>query len=336
MTILEYGTRILAGLVLAIVSTAALVLALAGMVSSPVEQGMAIAAGVALQICLYLFARNKKDQWLSWVLLVVSVLATAAFMEYAWQQQRAGTVQQQQSATADNYVAQQLKQQIDDINRQMAIRLNVSERDTSGNFRTRGINQLDDEVSDLTEERNQLLSQLQEIETASATAPAGSMDAVVGNAPWLIRLVVFLALSLLLDYCTIRCLSTPMPERAKKKKLEDTEEKKSASTEAAKPETVLAEADSENADHPVEDKPEPTEETISETTIQPQALQIDETVQRIAQRVRNGEYGTQPVVRKIIDAEGVRHPVVKQAFDLLQTEGVLVKNGQRFELMKAA
>ena len=336
MTLLEYGTRIVVGLVLAIVSTAALVLALVGMVTSPTEQGMAIAAGVALQFCLYLFARDKKDQWLSWVLLVVSVAATAAFMEYAWQQQRAETAQQQQSATADSYIAQQLKQQIDDINRQMDIRLNVSERDTSGSFRTRGISQLDSEVASLTEERDQLLDRLQTIETVNATAPTGSIDAVVGWAGWEIRLLLFLALSLLLDYCTIRCLSTPMPERKKKDEKKDEAEEEKASTEAAKPETVLAEAASENINHPVEDNPEPTEETISETTIQPQALQIDETVQRIAQRVRNGEYGTQPIVRKIIDTEGVRHPVVKQAFDLLLTEGVLVKNGQRFELMKAA
>ncbi len=334
MTLLEYGTRILVGMVLAIVSTAALVLALVGMVASPIEQAMAIAAGVALQFCLYLFSRDKKDLWLSWILLVVSVSATSAFMEFSWQKQKAEALRQQQSATAGSYVAQQLKQQIDDINRQMDIRLNVSERDTSGQYRSRGISQLDSKVASLTEERNHLLSRLQAVETIVATVPTGTIDAVIGQAGWKIRLTLFFALSLLLDYCTIRCLSTRMPEIKKEETAERKEkEEDSASTKDSKLKTVLAQSAFENIDSVKGNKFKQTGQTVHENITPSQALQVSDAVQRVAQRVRSGEYGTQPIVRSIIVKEKVRHPVVKEAFDLLQTEGVLVKNGQRFKLM---
>ena len=332
MTLLEYGTRILVGMVLAIVSTAALVLALVGLVASPTEQAMAIAAGVALQFCLYLFSRDKKDRWLSWILLVVSVSATSAFMEFSWQKQKAEALRQQQSATADSYVAQQLKQQIDHINRQMDIRLNVSERDTSGQYRSRGISQLDSKVAMLTEERNQLLSRLQAVETVVAIIPTGTIDAVIGQAGWKIRLTLFFALSLLLDYCTIRCLSTRMPE-IKKEETAEKKEEDSASTKDSKPKAVLAQSAFENIDSVKGNKFKQTGQTVHENITPSQALQISDAVQRVAQRVRSGEYGTQPIVRSIIVKEKVRHPVVKEAFDLLQTEGVLVKNGQRFKLM---
>ena len=319
MTTLDYYLRLLAGSVLALVSTAALVLALAGLVQSGTEQIMAMAAGISLQACLYLFARNNADRWISALLLAVSVAATVAFMEYAWQQQQAATATQQQQRNASSYRAQQLQRQIDDISQQISIRLQVSQRDTEGSYRTRGLTQLNDDIPRLTEQRETLLEQLATLTTA-ATAPTGSMEAALSSAHWGFRIGVFVALALLLDYCAIRCLSTAKPER---KKQEVIKEGRKPSAEAAKPEPAL------EPDAPENNSPE---ENRSELTV----TEADPEVKRIAERVRSGSYGQKPIVRKIINEEGVRHPVVKQAFALLKAEGVLVKNGQRYELLEAA
>ncbi|WP_257293663.1 hypothetical protein [Endozoicomonas sp. YOMI1] len=314
MTTLDYCLRLMAGSVLALVSTAALVLALAGLVQPGKEQIMAMAAGISLQACLYLFARNKADRWISALLLAVSVAATVAFMEYAWQQQQAATVMQQQQRNTSSYRAQQLQRQIDDISQQISIRLQVSQRDTEGSYRSRGLSQLNDDIPRLTEQRETLLQQLATL-TTDTTAPTGSMEAALGSAHWGFRVGVFIALALLLDYCAIRCLATVKPER---KKQEVIKEGREPSAEAAKPEPAL------EPEITCENRPEPT------------VTEADPEVKRIAERVRSGSYGQQPIVRQIISEEGVRHPVVKQAFALLKAEGVLVKNGQRYELQEAA
>ncbi len=313
MTIFDYYMRLLAGSILALVSTAALVLALAGLVQPGKEQIMAIAAGISLQACLYLFARNKADRWISALLLAVSVAATVAFMEYAWQQQQAETAMQQQQQSASSYRAQQLQRQIDDISQQISIRLQVSQRDTEGSYRTRGMTQLNDDIPRLTEQRETLLNQLANL-TTGATTPSGSMEAALGSAHWGFRIGVFIALALLLDYCAIRCLAT---EKSDVKK-----EERKPSAEAAKPEPAL--------------EPESPEEKNLQENRLATVTEADPEVKRIAERVRSGSYGLQPIVRQIISEEGVRHPVVKQAFELLQDEGVLVKNGQRYELQEAA
>ena len=54
-----------------------------------------------------------------------------------------------------------------------------------------------------------------------------------------------------------------------------------------------------------------------------------ETVKRnIVDRV----YGEQPIMRKIIAAEGIRHPVLKQVFTALIQEGLMVRVGHSFQL----
>ena len=60
----------------------------------------------------------------------------------------------------------------------------------------------------------------------------------------------------------------------------------------------------------------------------------DDPVQRVAQRIRAGHYGQQPVVRKILKEESIRHPVMKQVIELLMNEGALVKQGQKYQLVE--
>lgn len=259
MTIKEYYLRWIAGLMLALVSTAALVLALAGLVQTPVERGMAIVAGIALQVCLFLFCRHKQDRPVGVLLMTVSVCATAAFMEYAWQLQRSATVQQTQASQSDDYQVQQMKQRIAELNRQIDIRLNVSDRDTSGNYRGRGLEALDTRVEEKTTERDRLLEQLKQIRVAVAVAPSGSIEAAINNTPDWMRWPVWLLLAWLLDYCAIRCFRTPQPEL-----IIDEEEASEAPRTPPKPDPLYA----------------------------------SQKVLDIADRVRSGAYGQKPVVKQ--------------------------------------
>ena len=81
-----------------------------------------------------------------WCCLLVSVAATAAFMEYTWRQQQQATQQRQQVETASSWAVQQLQREVDELNRDIAMRLSLSERDTGSRYQTRGENRLDDEL----------------------------------------------------------------------------------------------------------------------------------------------------------------------------------------------
>ncbi|WP_067519582.1 hypothetical protein [Endozoicomonas ascidiicola] len=299
MTYTEYYTRWIFGLMLALVSTAALVLALAGLVQSPVEQGMAMVAGVALQACLFLFARRKQDRLIGLLLMGVSMFATAAFIEYAWQLQRSATAQQLQALQNDDFQVQQLKGQIAELNRQIDIRLKVSDRDTDGNYRGRGLSALDTSVEEKTARRDGLLEKLEQLKQASVSvAPSGSVEAAINNAPDWMRWPVWLVIAWLLDYCAIRCFQTPLPVK----------ETKPAKTEK---------------DNPLPDV---------QSGFTPPSFPFDEKVSLITERARSGAYGKRPVVREVMKKEGARHPVVKSAFNILLKEGSMRRQGQGFEL----
>lgn len=67
----------------------------------------------------------------------------------------------------------------------------------------------------------------------------------------------------------------------------------------------------------------------------PEPAQPETAAQRIANRIKTGDYGTTPSVRKIIEVENVRHPVVAQAFEQLLQSGIVRRNGNRYELTTA-
>ena len=318
ITVMEYRLRLLAGSVLALVSTAALVMAMDGLALGDTEKWLARAAGVALQVCLYLFARGSAgEKRLALVLLLVSVAATAAFMEYTWRQQQQATQQRQQVETASSWAVQQLQREVDELNRDIAMRLSLSERDTGSRYQTRGENRLDDELPGLKRQRDGKVADLQRLTVAPPAPPAGTVDAALADAPAPLRWAVFLGLALLLDGCAIMALATPRPQR---------------------PETAVSTGET------AAEQGETDGETGGETVAEPVAAAMpaaplaetteDDPVQRVAQRIRAGHYGQQPVVRKILKEESIRHPVMKQVIELLMNEGALVKQGQKYQLVE--
>ena len=215
------------GAVLALVSTGALVLLLASLPMGRIETLMAGAAGVALQGCLYLFARGSgmTCRTLSVVLLAVSVAASVAFMEQAWRLYGEQARRQQVQAGDDDFLVRQLKQQLDSLQQAITVRLATAERDTGGRYTTRGLDQLDT-VRELEQQRGALLQQLrQSRQQAGDTAADGSLQALLDGAPRPVRLGVFSLLAVLVDLCALAALNRvrPVPESVTGKDCRSTE-----------------------------------------------------------------------------------------------------------------
>lgn len=214
----------LAGCTLALVSTGALVMLLVSLPMGKVEKGLATAAGIALQLCLYLFSRvkQKRSKGMAFVLLLVSVTATAAFMEQAWQNHINHQQQLTETRQAESYQVQSLRKSLDILDQQISIRLDVSQRDTSGSYRSRGLEQLDD-VKDLQQQRNQVMQELKQLQpqTITAGAEAGSMQALLAGTQRPARLSIFALLALLIDLSALLAIGVQQPAAAVKTQPQD-------------------------------------------------------------------------------------------------------------------
>ena len=251
---------------------------------------LSVAAGIALQGCLYLFANNSKHRirWFSWLLLAFSVIATTWFMESTWKQQQIHTIQQNQQQANQSWQAEQIRYQIAELNRQIQISLNSADTDTNTNYRERG----KDTIASLEEQqhrRDRLIVELRELQE---TPQEISEKAVFEELPWL-RLTLFAVTSLIIDLSAILAfgsltLSEPKPE---KREL--------------------------TIDQPQE------REDLSQ---QPE----QDRLAAILARIRDGEYGEYVPVKQIVATEPVRHPELKAGIDQLIDEGVLAKSGNRY------
>ena len=270
------------GVILALVSTAALVFLLISLPLNEVEQVMAMAAGVALQACLYLFARSPLAtlRRTALVLLVVSIAASAAFMEYAWQKQLTDNRQQASQQQSQSFQVQQLKREIAELNRQIDLMMLASEKDTKGVYTGRSDQRLAklDTVKQQRQQKTEALQQLQQLPPQTG-ADSGSLQALLTGASQWLRLMVFGLLSGLIDYVALLALGMNQPE-----------------TELQQGETAP--------------------DTATET----------DWISLYQQRISSGELGEYPSQRQLTDE-------VKQAYDLLKQNGVLVKDGQRFRLV---
>ncbi|WP_257264597.1 hypothetical protein, partial [Endozoicomonas sp. ONNA2] len=179
------------GLMLASASTGALVITLQDLVSGLTATILATGSGLALQVCLYLFARhhNHRVRWFAHGLLGLSVLVTAWYMEATWQQHQSEQLTRQQ-------------QQLNQLNQQIEILLASAEQDTGNQYRARGLNTLDN-LEDLYQRRDTLLANLQQQNQGAATELNGQPLFVQNDT---LRLSLFLVLALMIDLAAIIAL----------------------------------------------------------------------------------------------------------------------------------
>ena len=234
MRVREEHALQLAGYTLALVSTGALVVLLVSLPMGKVEKSLATCAGVALQVCLYLFSRTttKRSRAMACILLLVSVTATAAFMEQAWQTHISQQTLVNDSRQAESYQVQALRQSLNILDQQIRIRLDVSARDTSGSYRTRGLEELDN-VTDLQQQRTEVLQQLEQLQQQgiSTGAEAGSMQALLAGSNRNTRLALFALLALLIDLSALLAMGVQQPAAADKPQPEDQPEQPDDNTE---------------------------------------------------------------------------------------------------------
>ena len=194
----------LMGLILATASTGALILTLQELVSGMAATILATGAGLALQICLYLFARHPghRVRWFAHGLLGLSVLVTAWYMEDTWQQHQSEQLARQQQQAGDRFLVKQQQQQLNQLNQQIDILLASAEQDTGNQYRARGLNTLNN-LDDLYERRDSLLAILQQQNHNAATELTGQTLFVHNDA---LRISLFLALALMIDLAAIIAL----------------------------------------------------------------------------------------------------------------------------------
>jgi len=194
----------LMGLMLAAASTGALVITLQDLVSGLTATILATGSGLALQVCLYLFARhhNHRVRWFAHGLLGLSVLVTAWYMEATWQQHQSEQLTRQQQQAGDRFLVKQQQQQLNQLNQQIEILLASAEQDTGNQYRARGLNTLDN-LEDLYQRRDALLANLQQQNQGTATELNGQPLFVQNDT---LRLSLFLVLALMIDLAAIIAL----------------------------------------------------------------------------------------------------------------------------------
>lgn len=206
---LETGCLRCFGAALAVVSTGVLVLLLVSLPMTDVQLAMTTVTGVALQGCLYLFSRSAdvRLRRMGWVLLVMSVLATTAFLESAWQQHLAQLKHKQIDLVASSFTVQQLHRQIEDRNRQIELMLQSSGRDIEGDYRRRSDDRMA-KLEPLYQQRDELMQKLkqQQQQAISSGAEEGSLQAILTGVSREARLVIFVVMAALIDYTALLAL----------------------------------------------------------------------------------------------------------------------------------
>lgn len=302
------------GFMLAAASSGALMITLQDLVTGMLATALASGAGLALQVCLYLFSSHTdhRVRWFAHGLLGMSVLVSAWYMEATWQQLLSENRIQQQQHASDQFLYKQQEQQLMNLNQQIEILLSSAAHDTGSTYRARGLNTLN-ELDELYKKRDHLLNALQQ-QNQLAVANLGVPVFLENNA---VRLALFLFFAFMIDLGAIIAL-TPSPTAPV---IESEDQTPSITPETSKPK-------SENKADPDERSvPKPKPKAVVPAMIPdaaPRSLQL------VMDRIRDGDYGEFVPVKQIIEKESIRHAELKNGLDMLLKEGVINKVGNRY------
>ncbi len=240
------------------------------------------------------------------VLLIISVCATAGFLENAYNQQTKYAQQNSVEFKTKQQQLNSLQQQIDSINALIAA-------DTSANYRTRAY-EFSKQVKALEEKRDSALAELKATkETAQGNAQ--SLFSVIGMAlhqpAEQVRQGAFISLALIVDICAIASLLA-LGGLGKKMPTEQ------STKQSAQPKNELP------------NKPTPPPPALKQK--QPPLSDLE---QQIAKEILAGLYG-QPVVsvRGIITGAKVAHPIVAKILENLLSANHVRREGKRYFLIQ--
>lgn len=283
------------GLILALASTGALILTLQELVNGMAATILATGAGLALQVCLYLFARHPvhRVRWFAHGLLGLSILVTAWYMEDNWQQHQSEQLVKQQQQAGDRFLVKQQQQKLNQLNQQIEILLASAEQDTGNQYRARGLNTLNN-LDDLYERRDALLAILQQ-QSHTAATELTEQNLFMNNDA--LRISLFLVLALMIDLAAIIALQP----------ISRTDNLLTSQTQFYDSESI--------SQHTQEDRPVDPEHSV---------------LDQIMDRIRNGNYGEFVPVKQIVESEAIRHPELKAGLNQLLDEGVVSKVGNRY------
>ncbi|WP_299945962.1 hypothetical protein [uncultured Microbulbifer sp.] len=352
--------RYVIGLAALIFCGTSLVFSVGLWISIPAAGAGQLVAGLtacALELCKFAFA--PFGLWLRaqgrpvgyallllWPLLVViSIAATVGFL--------AGhTTQQQQLNVRGSLEYQTFKQKLASIEQQITSLNGVIKTDAKNGYRQRALKTVE-RLAELEQQRNQVLAQLNTLRvpaTDSAQAAFANLAALIHINPATLQQGGLLALAIVTDVVGLVALLAfncsgifsarierlaPSAERSTptlKRSCQTVERsgsisKRSAQTvERSTPTSKRLAQTAERSAVTVDQKKTVVDNAKNNSRLNPQQVEL-------AARIRLGEFGRQPVLRKINRAVRGGNLVVKPVFDSLLTSGELIRKGRGYALV---
>ncbi|MFC6633560.1 hypothetical protein [Microbulbifer taiwanensis] len=312
--------RYVTGLAALIFCGTSLVFTVGLWISIPGGVGGQLVAGLtatALELCKFSFA--PFGLWLRaqgravgyallalWPLLVViSIAATVGFLE-------SRTTQQRELNARGSLEYRTLQQQLASVQQQIDTLNSVIATDAANGYRKRAIETIE-QLEKLEQQRSAVLAQLKTVRVAasdSAGATFASLATLTHADAAEIQHRGFLALAVVADVVGLVALLA------------------FSSVSTAAP-TVKTR-------QPIVERPAPAAEQ-SAAAVDPvktlaQSVALNTEQWALAERIRQGDFGSRPVLRRINREVRGGNQVVKPVFEYLQRSGVLVRDGRGFAL----
>jgi len=247
------------------------------------------------------------------ILLILSILTSVAFFE-------SGTVKSIEQTKRESLVYQQQVKQLDFINQQIEITQSLIRADAENNYRQRSYEQMS-RLNELYDKQSLQSHQINQIPEPSTGI--NSVLVVLSNTLHLrteqVRFFLFLTLAVLIDVSGVACLL--FATRPREEKYQQVNEKIRDSPS----EPVVS-------NYPKRVSSKRPREGNKQRRVNTANSTLSERASLVANKVLEGVYGQEPVVRNIIKTEGCRHDVVKAAFDHLIALGRLTKQGKQYVL----
>ncbi|WP_444934941.1 hypothetical protein [Microbulbifer sp. JTAC008] len=267
-------------------------------------QVVAGATAVALELCKFSFAPlglwlRSQGQKSGYALLALWPLLVVISIVATVGFLATHSEEQQQRSTRNSQEYQALQQQLNSLQQQINTLNGLINTDANNGYRQRAINTAA-QLTTLETERTQLIEKLSTIEQTPSTHSAFSSLASTLNAdPAKVQHIGFLALAIITDIVGLVALLAF----------------NAAATVGKRSATLLQQHET------VEQQPAYT-------------AHLSEKQQELAQRIRAGEFGNEPVLRNISNGITGGYRTVKPVFDALQQAGTLKRNGQGFALVQ--
>lgn len=269
---------------------------------------------VGMEICKFTFFPLAVNQSFAWsaglnliasVLLLVSIVASVAFFE-------TGASNSLMQARASSEIYQSALSDVHSLDAQIASNNRAMETfSRKQNFGTATTN-INATLNELRAKRDRALVKLNSV-VVSPTSGLHSMFKSVASflsvSVSSVRFSAYLLAAIIIDVCGIMCL------------MQLTRSKPDVIDIVAKPDVT----------HVATTKRNETKKIATTVTQQNQ----NELARKIKRDIANGVYTENPIMRRVMEAEGIRHQFLKPIVKELENEGVLIKVGKTYQLTES-